>query len=65
MISFPNIFEKEIAKSHEKWLENTKEVKDTMLRLKQLKDTEKYSRILEISQVTYKLESRNILDKLN
>lgn len=36
-----------------------------MLRLKQLECTEKYSRSLEISQATYKLESRNSLDKSN
>lgn len=52
-----------MAKSQEKWLDNTKEVRDTMLRLKQLKHTEKYSSV--ISQVVYKLESRNALDKLN
>lgn len=52
-----------MAKSQEKWLENTKEVKDTVLRLEHLKHTEKYIRILEILQVTYKLESRNALDK--
>lgn len=36
-----------MVKSQEKWLENTKEVKDIMPRLKQLKGTEKYSRILK------------------
>lgn len=54
-----------MAKSHEKWLENTKEVKVVIIRLMQLRHTEQYSRILEIfSQVAYKLESRNVLDKM-
>lgn len=51
---FTIFFGKEMAKRQKKSLENTKEVKDTMLRWKQLKHTEKYIRILEISQVSYK-----------
>lgn len=57
-------FLNEIAKSREKWLENTKEVK-VVIRLMQLRHVEQYSRMLEIfSRVTYKLESRNVLDKM-